>query len=293
MSHGPQLHSILIGSSQQIFKEKDYVNYRYFHKRACYLAYLAAGIQASNGLDLTIKFGLQNDNHLQPILLIGPNPGTLRRLIRGTLFAKTFIARGDVYQSSYQIRVILAAAGDLFPIMKTLPNRSCIRTKKADSSTYDSSTVATPLYNATLRSECSSLSYLKFLHQCSMSLDAFEDACLLGSVWLQKRCLTTSLRSGGFGQFEWACLVALLLQGGGLGGRPILFKDYNSYQVFKAVLQFLASTNLIAHPLIIHGEDLKLVNLQGPVLFDGTRGLNILFKMTTWSYHLVIALIGA
>lgn len=190
----------------------------------------------------------------------------------------------------YQIRVILAAAEDLFPITKTTPNRSCIRTKEADRPTLEHGIVATPLYNATIRSECSSLPYLKLLHECSISLDSFEDACVLGSIWLRKRGLASSLRSGGFGQFEWACLIALLLEGGGLRGRPVLFKGYNSYQIFKAVLRFLASTNLATHPLIIHGADMKLVDQRAPVLFDGKRGLNILFKMTLWSYNLVIAL---
>lgn len=78
MSHDFQAYSILIAILQQIFHEKDYINYRYFHKKACYLAYLAAGIQASDDLGLGLKFGLQNDNHLQPILLIDPNSGRSR-----------------------------------------------------------------------------------------------------------------------------------------------------------------------------------------------------------------------
>lgn len=78
MSHDFQAYSILIASLQRIFQEKDYIDYRYFHKKACYLAYLAAGIQANNGLGLDLKFGLQNDNHLQPILLIDPNLGRSR-----------------------------------------------------------------------------------------------------------------------------------------------------------------------------------------------------------------------
>ena len=128
---------------------------------------------------------------------------------------------------------------------------------------------------------------MKLLHQSSISLEAFGDACLLGAVWLRKRGLGTDLAKGGFGNFEWACLIALLLQSGGLRGRPVLSRGYNSYQVFKAVLKFLASTDLIAQPLIIHYEDLNLFNHKGPVLFDGTRGMNTLFKMTTWSYNLV------
>lgn len=176
----------------------------------------------------------------------------------------------------------------MFPITKTLPNKNCIRAKEVDSSQFEHGNKTTPLYNATLRSECSSLAYLKFLHQTSISLDAFGDACVLGGVWLQKRGLAATLTGGGFGQFEWACLVALLLKSGGIRGRPVLFKGYNSYQIFKAVLQFLATTDLVMHPLVIQYEDLKLSGHDWPVLFDGARGLNILFKMSAWSYYLVL-----
>ena len=75
MRHDFQAYSILIACLQQIFQEKDYINYRYFHKKACYLAYLAAGIQANDNLGLDLRFGLQNDNQLQPILLIDLNSG--------------------------------------------------------------------------------------------------------------------------------------------------------------------------------------------------------------------------
>lgn len=39
------------------------------------MACLAAGIQRSGYDEFSVKFGLQNDNHLQPILLIEPGLG--------------------------------------------------------------------------------------------------------------------------------------------------------------------------------------------------------------------------
>lgn len=187
-----------------------------------------------------------------------------------------------------QIRVILAASACLFPIAKTLPQRNCIRSKVLGIQSADMVVEATPLYNATLRSECSTLSYLELLYKTSTLFDSFRDACVLGSVWLQQRGFGTDLTDGGFGQFEWACVTAILLRTGGLKGKPALSKSCNNYQLFKATLQYLAITDLMLDPLIVYSDHLDLGARKCPLFFDGKRGLNVLFKMTVWSYNTVI-----
>lgn len=137
----------------------------------------------------------------------------------------------------------------------------------------------TPFYNASLRSECSSLAYLKYLHASSLQSDGFSDACQLGSVWLRQRGLGRE-----FGPFEWACTMALLMQGGGTKGKPILSRGYDTYQLFKATLQYLSFRDLVANPVFVHSDSITLIDHHRPMLFDGKRGMNILFKMTSWSY---------
>lgn len=60
-----------------MFQEKDYLKYRYFHKRAYYLASIAAGIQDSDRCKckFEIKFEALNGNDLQPILRLEPSRG--------------------------------------------------------------------------------------------------------------------------------------------------------------------------------------------------------------------------
>lgn len=58
--------------SKHVFQDKDYLNYRYFYKRAFYLACIAAGIQESQDCTYNVAFANQNGNHLQPILIIDP-----------------------------------------------------------------------------------------------------------------------------------------------------------------------------------------------------------------------------
>ncbi|KAL8633238.1 hypothetical protein Q9189_000959 [Teloschistes chrysophthalmus] len=53
-----------------LFHDKDYCDYRYYYKRAYYLACLAAGLENANALDLELSFTYQDDNRLQPIIVV-------------------------------------------------------------------------------------------------------------------------------------------------------------------------------------------------------------------------------
>jgi hypothetical protein len=59
-----------------IFREKDFLNYCYFYKRAFYLAYLAAGLQENARNDFKFGFSYLEGNPLQPILLVKSGRGT-------------------------------------------------------------------------------------------------------------------------------------------------------------------------------------------------------------------------
>ncbi|KAL8908011.1 MAG: hypothetical protein Q9207_001085 [Kuettlingeria erythrocarpa] len=251
-----------------LFQAKDYRDYRYFQKRAYYLACLADGLHKARLPHLAISFTLQDDNPLQPILILEP----------------TQDEQGDKSaQSNYRIRILLAASSDLFPVEKTLPTKGCIRHFVAGGQEGPPS----PTYNAVLRSECCSLISLKLLEQSIGQSDAFRGACMLGAVWLRQRGIGSSTRKGGFGQFEWASVISMLMRGGGRTGRPLLSAGYSSYQLFKATLQFLATTDLITAPIMLSGTNFKLGHADYPVFFDGFRGLNLLFKMSSWSYRML------
>lgn len=248
-----------------IFQEKDFVNYRFFHKRAYYVACLAAGIQMPLGdLGYEVSFSHQDGDSLRPSILLEP---------RSTSDPDSKLPRP-------QIRVITAIEPTLFPISRTLPMKSNIR----QGSSVDTTEIGepSPYYNASLRSEATVAQYLKFLHSASQKCESFRDACILGRTWLQQRGFHTSFQKGGFGGFEWSALISLLFEAGGPSGQPILLRSYSSYQIFKATIQFLAGRDL-TRPLLLFANDVAVPN-QGPTLYDGRRGLNILYKMTPWSY---------
>jgi U3 small nucleolar RNA-associated protein 22 len=55
-----------------ILQDKDYLNYRYFYKRAYYLACLAAGLQDRSVDEFEFCFEYLGGNSLQPILVAKP-----------------------------------------------------------------------------------------------------------------------------------------------------------------------------------------------------------------------------
>lgn len=248
-----------------MFQEKDYINLRFFHKRAFYVASLAAGIQQRMGdLDLDIRFDLQDGDSLRPVILLEPRSTT----------------KGDSTTSRPLIRVITAIESTLFPITRTLPMKNNIR--KGSSAASSEPGEPTSYYNASLRAEATVAQYHKCLYLASQKCEAFRDACILGRTWLQQRGYKGSFQNGGFGGFEWAALISLLFEGGGPSGQPILLRSYSSYQIFKATIQFLAGRDL-TQPLLLFANEVALPH-DGPVLYDGRRGLNVLYKMTPWSY---------
>ncbi|KAK5257197.1 U3 snoRNP protein [Cryomyces antarcticus] len=256
-----------------IFQEKDYLNYRYFYKRAYYLACLAAGIKESRENVFRVSFDCLNGNHLQPIIVVEPDGG---------------IDTNSLSQSKWKIHIILATPENAFPEDKTRPDRNCVRSKSNDEALPSQHLPPTPFYNATLRADSQVTQYLTLLHKAASTCESYRDACVLGRVWLRQRGISGRVRDGGFGNFEWATVMALLLQSSGKAGVPSLSPGYSSYQLFKATLQFLASRNLVKQPLFFQADAFDRPKGDGlPVFFDGPRSVDFLYKMTPWSYRLL------
>lgn len=283
--------AIADSSCKHIFQDKDFLNYRYFYKRAYYIACLAAGIQKSKGSQAGLKFASQNDNFLQPVIIIELKHGQAPKIWMSKIYSSAVDEDTKSFsEETWRVQIVLAAPDHLFPIAKTLPAKNCIRRSNVDACSVETSQPSTSFYNATIRSECSTISYLRLFGDKSLKSEAFKDGCVLGGIWLRRRGLQSGLTSGGFGQFEWNCLMTLLLRKDESKSKPVFPKGYSSYQLFKATLQFIAASNLSKEPLIIGFESLELVDQTGPVFFDGEQGLNVLYKMTEWSYKLVNAI---
>ncbi|KAI9773444.1 MAG: hypothetical protein M1840_007660 [Geoglossum simile] len=274
---GPISVDMAVTLPSSLFQEKDYLNYRYFHKRAYYLACLVAGINENKDCKFKTKFSYLNGNDIQPIVVVDPYEVT------GSLQGG---GADNLPSTRCEIRILPAISEEVFSCLKLLPDKNCVRPSK-DSPGANSVPAPTPFYNATLKSESSVTPYLKLLHGASSFCGSYKEACVLGRIWLQQRGFCSSVLRGGFGHFEWAATSAVLLQGGGPRGQRLLSPGYSSYQLFKATLQFLASRDLVTNPLLFQAGEFSTQKLDVPTLYDGPRGMNILFKMTSWSYRLL------
>jgi U3 small nucleolar RNA-associated protein 22 len=74
---------MVIVMPESIFQEKDYLNYRYFYKRAYYLACIVAGIQEAVNDDFSLNFEFLNGNTLHPILVAKPKSSECWKSIFG------------------------------------------------------------------------------------------------------------------------------------------------------------------------------------------------------------------
>jgi len=71
-SDSPLSVDMVVMMPASIFQEKDYLNYRYFYKRAYYLACVAAGLQDSARDEYLLSFEFLHGNSLQPVLVAKP-----------------------------------------------------------------------------------------------------------------------------------------------------------------------------------------------------------------------------
>ncbi|KAK0625292.1 Nrap protein [Bombardia bombarda] len=254
----------------ELFQEKDYLDMRYFYKRAYYLAIIAVALQKDFGSDADLSYEYLNGNALCPIFSLRP------KLLKDTEAAKEKEAAGLL---NYRIRIIPCSPDAVFPKTKLRLGAALLRKGKEEDAE------PSPFYNSTLAAEGCFLPYLRLLRQAEKKCAAFKSACILGRVWLQQRGFGGDLSEGGFGNFEWAVLLALLLQGGDSSGHATLSGSLSSTQLFKAMIQFLSVTNFAEKPCVLGAgsADLDSAIELGPVIYDSSRQLNIAFKMNPGS----------
>ncbi|KAL1875324.1 hypothetical protein VTK73DRAFT_10108 [Phialemonium thermophilum] len=264
---------MILAMPEDILQEKDYLNLRYFYKRAYYLAYISVVLKREYEAVADLSFERLNGNPLLPVLSVSPRRTSGKAVIREGQDGNTGTHKPG---KRYRIRLIPCAPEGYFPVKK-LASNNCLIRSVAD----EDKKTPIPFYNSTLKADGSFVSYLKLLRQAEKTCSYFRDACLLGRIWLQQRGLGSSIATGGFGHFEWAVLVALLLRTGGRKGQPVLSPSLSSTQLFKATIQYLAETNLAKTCIIgTNSEPIEAIWEAGPVIYDAERHMNIAFKMS-------------
>jgi U3 small nucleolar RNA-associated protein 22 len=253
------IFSIAVQMPEALFQEKDYLNQRAFHKRAFYLACIAAGLRKDEDSGFNIVFQAKDDLALVPVIVVTAGSESSE----GTR------------QSNVEIQIAVTFPPNSIPIDKTHPGKNCLR--------LGEDMTATPLYNSCARSLASLQTTQALLHDSKRNCTSFADTGRIASIWLRQRGFGSSVSQGGFGSEEWNLLCALLLHTGGHNVQPLLSSRYTTVQLFKVVLQFLAMKDLTS-PMVVRST-VQLPQTNTPVLYDGVTGVNLFFKMTSWSYQ--------
>ncbi|KIW14979.1 hypothetical protein PV08_07766 [Exophiala spinifera] len=240
----------------ELLQEKDYLNNRAPQKAAYYLACIAAGVKEAAGSEFEMSFAYLHGVDYLPVLSLAPKDKSL---------------------SKVKLHVAAGFPNDSIPIAKTLPSKNNLR-----HDTSDSLETPTPFYNSSIRYAASTSTFSEMIRAAKSA--SFDDACRLGQVWLQRLGFGSSIESGGFGFLEWSVTCALFLRTGGHRGLPLFSKQYSSLQFFKAMLQILATRDF-RDPMILNDASISIPKSEAPVLFDANTGVNILYKMTPWSYQ--------
>lgn len=288
---------------KSLFDKKDYLNYRCFYKRSFYLAYLSKylilyldseKIQGSKNSTSFFKFTYEyiNNDLLTPTLRIDCVPSSASE------------NNYNFYSTKFSVRLIASFPYKLFDFKKLMPNRNNIKilldnqpssklsdtldtVKENNKNVEETSLPPTLIYNSSLITNSTYDHYLRFLYKTKKKVEWFSDACKLGKLW----CIQRGLTNKGFGHFEFAIIMALLLKGGGINnGNKILLSGFSSYQLFKGTINYLANMDLCetGHLFFdIDSKDIRYIeeSYNIPMIFDNVTRLNLLWKVTKYNYY--------
>lgn len=201
---------------QACFLKTDYLNQRYHHKRALYLAYLASYLQESDLLE-EVMFHAWCGSTLKPVLKLKP-AGKLSKHITVLLH--------------------LSAEPTSMKMTRFSPSKNNVRQSwyfgASESNDNDAGT-PTPHYNSNIARDLAALSYNDCLIQLLETHSNIRDGIILLKVWLRQRELDQGF--GGFSGFIMTMYVAYLLS------MRRLNNSMSSYQVARYVWNSLAQAD--------------------------------------------------
>ncbi|KAJ2742047.1 U3 snoRNP protein [Coemansia sp. BCRC 34301] len=288
-SHSGFNVDVVVQMPSPLFQERDYLNFRYFYKRAFYVAVLFIGLLQHSGVSelFDVEFGnLRNDTRL-PIVVLRPKSGVKH-----------------LGKLGCTIRILPSIAHDTLPLKRLSPERNYVRpnyvsnTKEVVAESEEADLPATPQYSAAILSDALLLTHMKYLFETTEMCSEFPRAASLLRIWIGQR--TASGRQVGshrlagtqrLNGFVLTMLLAWLLRCTHSGGSsssnnlgPRLSSSMSAYQLFKGAVEFLAVHNFEEHPIQFGGG----ANMDafsegfGAVFVDPTDSLNLLAGVQEW-----------
>ncbi|EAU86967.1 pre-rRNA processing protein Utp22 [Coprinopsis cinerea okayama7 len=227
-----------------LFQEKDYLNARFFQKKAFYLATIAQAIQnPKSGLNVDLFYeSSSSDPRLTKLVLIPKSDGS----------------QTDFTKLKARVCIIpTLPAQSPIPLHRLSPSHGNLKINTSQQSESPSQPQPTPVYNNALLYSLTPKPHLLATYNLIQSSPAFSDALTLLRIWANQR---------GFGQgsrmcvkgFEdagpfWIGLLELLITGEETKNskRKPLGKGLSSYQLFKAALDCLSKQEFSKAPVFV------------------------------------------
>ncbi|KAG2623176.1 hypothetical protein PVAP13_3KG040362 [Panicum virgatum] len=251
---------LLVRLPKECFHEKDFLNHRYHAKRCLYLCVIEKNLRSSQ-LIREVSWSTFQDEARKPVLHVYP---------------ATEIA--DL--PGFYIRII-PTANSLFNVSKlNVSTRNNVRAHIKD----DGVTLPTPKYNCSILEDMLLEENAEFMSSTFADWKALQEALVLVKVWARQRtsiythdCLNGYLIS--------AILVFLTVDSGG----SIITKSMTTRQIFRVVMNFLATSKVWAKGLVIQSmkkrtitkEDLaNCLKTFDVAIWDISGHVNLAFRMT-------------
>ncbi|KAK7059108.1 U3 snoRNP protein [Paramarasmius palmivorus] len=234
-----------------LFQEKDYMNGRYFHKRAFYLATLAAAINnPKSGFNVTTTY-----------ISTGDDP----RLTKLLLEPCTDDSPNDFTKLNARVVIIPVLSSECpIPLHRLSPSHLNFRNTSQEENERQ---LSSPLYNTALLTAFTPRSHLLSTYNIQQSVPAFNDAVCLLRVWANQHGYGEGTRMcvrgfDGRGSW-WSSLLAFLVIGEepssagktGSSKRKLLGRGLSSYQLFRAALDFLSKHDFESDPIFVKCSD--------------------------------------
>ncbi|WVZ88498.1 hypothetical protein U9M48_035015 [Paspalum notatum var. saurae] len=250
---------LLVRLPKECFHEKDFLNHRYYAKRCLYLCVIEKSLRSSQ-LICKISWSTFQDEARKPVLHVYP-------------------AAEIAELPGFYVRII-PTANSLFNVSKlNVSTRNNVRAYMKDGIN-----IPTPKYNCSILEDMFLEENSEFMSSTFAGWKALQDALVLVKVWARQRtsiytldCLNGYLMS--------AILVFLTLDTGG----SIITRSMTTRQIFRVVMNFLATSKLWAKGLVIQSmkkrtitkEDIaNCLKTYDVAICDVSGHLNLAFRMT-------------
>ncbi|KAG6888045.1 hypothetical protein C0995_010906 [Termitomyces sp. Mi166 len=243
---------VAVEMPNDLFQEKDYLNGRFFHKRAFYLATIAAAVKSSkSGLNVDVQYDSQSDNP---------------RLTKLVLIPKKDDSPNDFTKLHAQVYIIpVLSSQPPISLQRLSPSHSNIRIHTVQNDATKSPNLATPIYNTALLLALTPKAQLLATHALKEDSPASIDALTLLRVWANQRgygpgsrlCVRGFADRGAW----WSALLGLLIAGEERAGafksakRRPLGRGLSSYQLFRGTLDFLSKHDFEKDPIYLKTKE--------------------------------------